>query len=106
MMDDELGKRERFFMQNHLMACDQCRKSLELTRKMIFKVESLIPVKESSNELEQANERILNNWKVGEVTFRPIKLETGKTLINFLSQTKVQFLLAALAVFCFYWFTK
>lgn len=106
MMDDELGKRERFFLQNHLMGCNHCRKALELTRKMIFKVESLIPVKESSLELENANERIFNHWKEGEVTFRPIKLETGKTIINFLSQTKVQFLLAALAVFAFYWFTR
>ncbi len=106
MMDDELGKRERFFLQNHLMSCDKCRKALELTRKMIFKVESLIPVKESSQELELANDRIFNHWKEGEVTFRPIKLETRQTLIRFLSQPKVQFLLAALAVFCFYWFTR
>ncbi len=106
MMDDELGKRERFFLQNHLIVCDKCRKALELTRKMIFKIESLIPVKESSQELENANDRIFNSWKIGEVTFRPIKLETSKTLINFISQPKVQFLLASLAVFCFYWFTK
>lgn len=106
MMDDELGKRERFFLQNHLMGCEKCRKSLELTRKMIFKVESMIPVKDYSLELETANERIFNHWKEGEVTFRPIKLETSQSLIRFLSQTKVQFLLAALAVFAFYWFTK
>ncbi len=106
MMDDELGKRERFFLQNHLMGCDKCRKALELTRKMIFKVESLIPVKESSLELESANERIFNSWIEGEVTFRPIKLDTAKTFISFLSQPKVQFLLAALAVFAFYWFTR
>jgi hypothetical protein len=106
MMDDELGKRERFFLQNHLMGCDKCRKALDLTRKMMFKIESLVPVKESSQEVETANDRIFNTWKVGEVTFRPIKLKTNDTLINFLSQTKVQFLLAALAVFCFYWFTR
>jgi len=106
MMDDELGKRERFFLQNHLMGCDKCRKALELTRKMVFKVESLIPMTDSSQELESANERILNNWMEGEVTFRPIKLQTSKTLIKFLSQPKVQFLLAALAVYCFYWYTS
>ena len=106
MMDDELGKRERFFLQNHLMGCDKCRKALDLTRKMMFKIESLVPVKESSQELEIANDRIFNSWKEGEVTLRPIKLETSKTIIDFLSQTKVQFLLAAFAVFCFYWFTR
>ena len=105
MMDDELGKRERFFLQNHLMGCDKCRKSLELTRKLVFKVESLVPVRDSSQELELAADRILSSWKVGEVTFRPIKLSTSKSLIDFFSQTKVQFILAALAVFCFYWYT-
>jgi hypothetical protein len=25
MLDDELGKRERLFLQNHLMACEKCR---------------------------------------------------------------------------------
>jgi len=106
MMDDELGKPERFFLQNHLMGCEKCRKSLELTRVMIFKVESLIPVQESSQELETANERIFNCWKEGEVTLRPIKTNTGKTIVDFFSQPKVQLILLALAIFCFYWAHK
>lgn len=106
LMDDELGKRERFFLQNHLIACEKCRKCLDLARKMIFKIDSLIPVKESSLELEAATDRVLNTWKIGEVAHRPIKLETSKTVVHFLSQPKIQFIVASLAVFLLCWATR
>lgn len=36
LLDDECEKRERAFLQAHLMACSTCRKSLESTRRMVF----------------------------------------------------------------------
>ena len=106
LLDDELGKRERLFLQNHLMACERCRKTLELTKKVLFKIESLIPVKETSIETEAAAERIFSVWKQGETIFRPITLKSRDSFISFLRQPKVQFTLSSLAVFCFWWFTR
>lgn len=106
MMDDEGGKKERFFLQNHLVACEKCRKALELTRKMIFKVESLIPVKESPQELDLACDRIFNTWKVGERILRPMSIDTKESILRFLSTPKAQFVLAALFIFSAYWFSR
>ncbi len=106
MMDDETGKKERFFLQNHLVACEKCRKTLELTRKMIFKVESMIPVKESPQELDLACEQIYNTWKIGERILRPMEIDTKDSILRFLSTPKVKFLLCVLFIFTLYWFTR
>lgn len=103
LLDDELGKRERSFMQNHLMGCERCRKSLDLTRRMFFKVESVIPVKDAVHETELATNRIYETWKSGESAFRPIKTTLKQSLVKFLAEPKIQFILAGLAVFFFYW---
>ena len=106
MLDDELGKRDRLFLQNHLMACDRCRKTLELSKKVHFKVESLIPVRESSAETDAAAERIFEIWKQGETILRPMTAHSGQSFITFLSMPKVQFMMTAFGVFCLYWFTR
>ena len=61
MMDDELGKPERFYLQSHLMGCEKCRSALERTRKMVFKIETLIPVNDSALEIESASRRIFES---------------------------------------------
>jgi len=106
LLDDELGKRERLFLQNHLMGCDRCRKALELTKNMFFKVEALIPVKESSLETEYATDRIFDVWKRGESAFRPITTKPRESLARFIENPRVQFILAAFLVFSLYWFTR
>jgi hypothetical protein len=106
LLDDELGKRERMFLQSHLMGCDRCRKALELTKNMFFKVEALIPVKESSAEIEYATDRIFDVWKQGESTFRPITTKSSESFVKLLEDPKAQFILAALLVFSLYWFTR
>ena len=102
MLDDEGSKRERLFLQNHLMACEKCRKSLDLTRKMIFKIESMIPVKEISTDTENAAEHILEVWRAGETVFRPIKTKGSESLIRFIHQREVQFILAGVALYFFF----
>jgi hypothetical protein len=106
LLDDELGKRERFFLQNHLVGCEKCRKTLELTRKMLFKVESMIPMKESPQELESACERIYQIWQDGEVALRPIKTDAKRSLLKFFSQPKIQFLLSLLFFLVFLSLTR
>ena len=103
MLDDELGKRERMFLQNHLMACEKCRKSLDLTRKLYYKIESVIPVRDAVLETEIAINRIYQHWKSGESAFRPIKTTFIESLISFLSVPKIQFTLGGLFVFFLFW---
>ncbi len=103
LLDDELSKQDRLFLQNHLMACTDCRKSLELTRKLFFKIESLIPVKDAHQETENAAARIFENWKAGESAFRPIKTTFAESVVKFMAIPHIQFGLAAFAVFLFYW---
>ena len=106
LLDDELQKRDRLFLQNHLMGCQNCRKSLELTRKLFFKIESLIPVTDAYQETEEAALRIHRAWKSGESAFRPIKTTLAESLIGFLGQTRIQYALAAFALFIFYCIKK
>ena len=106
LLDDEMQKRERLVMQNHIMACDRCRKTLEHARNLFFKIESLIPVRETSPEIEEANDRIMRTWQEGEVTFRPMNVTPEQSFLTFFSQPKIQFVLACLGVFILYWFTR
>ena len=43
-MDDELGSgRDRLFLQNHLMACEACRRALSRCRDVYYAVDKLVP---------------------------------------------------------------
>jgi len=89
-LDEEIGARERMFLQNHLMACDQCRRSLDLSRKMIFKIESMIPVKYANEDAEQAALRLLETWKSGESAFYPIKTTFSQSLTALFEKPQTQ----------------
>ena len=106
MLDDQLGKRERMFLQNHVMGCDRCRKSLDHTQKLFYKIESLIPVQDHSPELDEATNRLLNGWQQGQVIRRPIFMTPEQSFISFLSEPKVQIALGTLAFIGLVWITK
>lgn len=106
MLDDELGKRERMFLQSHLMGCDRCMKALDLTKRMFFTVEGLIPVKQSSSEIEYATDRVFHTWKQGEASTRPITTTPRDSLIALFEKPAAQFIFASLLVFSLYWFTR
>jgi len=89
-LDEEMGARERMFLQNHLMACDQCRRSLDLCRKMLFKIESMIPIKYASEDTEVAAMRLLETWKSGESAFNPIKTTFQESLMAVFQKPQVQ----------------
>ncbi len=93
LLDDECGKRERLFLQGHLMACGSCRKSLQISRKMIFKVESLIPVKEAAPETETAAGELARIWQEGESSYRPLKTTFKQSMNSYLNRTSVQYAL-------------
>ena len=96
LLDDECGKRERLFLQSHLMACDTCRKSLDATRKMVFRVESMIPVKEAARETEAAAEELSRIWQEGESSYRPLKTTFKQSLNSYFNRTSVQYALIIL----------
>ncbi len=93
LLDDELGKQERLFLQNHLLACEKCRRTLDLSRRVFFKIEGVIPVKDVQPEIEAASERIYRIWKSGESAFRPVKTTLKESLVVFFNQTSVQIVL-------------
>jgi hypothetical protein len=103
MLDDELGKRERLFLQSHLMGCEKCRNSLNMTRKMFYKIEAVIPVRDAAFEMEVATNRIYDNWKAGESAFRPIRTTFQESIVNFLNEPRIQITIAGLTLFFFYW---
>ncbi len=100
-LDDECGKRERAFLQTHLMACDSCRKSLEIARKMMFKAESLIPVKQAADETEAAASELARIWLEGEASYRPLKATFRQSLRSFLNRMEVQYALIIMIAACY-----
>lgn len=106
MMDDQLGKRERTFLQNHLMGCDRCRKALDQTQKLYYKIEGLIPVRDHAPELEEATTRLLLNWNKGQTIRRPILLTPQQSFVTFFMQPKVQVAFALLLFTVLVYFTK
>lgn len=42
-LDDEAQTRERHFLQNHLMACEGCRQTLNRSRNLYYAIERLLP---------------------------------------------------------------
>ncbi|MBU6155263.1 MAG: zf-HC2 domain-containing protein [Bdellovibrionales bacterium] len=106
LLDDECEKRERLFLQGHLMACPSCRKSLEISRKMIFKVESLIPVKEAALETEAAAGELARIWREGESSYRPLKTTFAQSVNAYLNRTGVQYALLVLIAAAFSLFKR
>jgi hypothetical protein len=90
------------FLQNHLMACDRCRHTLDLTRKMFFKIEAQIPVRSYGSASDassiEAIDRILATWQEGARIARPIHWTFTESLVRFFSRPKAQITLATLCL--------
>jgi hypothetical protein len=102
MLDDQLPRRERLFLQNHVMGCDRCRKILHQTKNLFYKIESTIPVRENSPDLQAAADRILETWKRGDYSVSPMKWTVMDSLVSFGNQTKVQLAMGALLILILY----
>jgi hypothetical protein len=90
LLDDEMNNKERSFLQMHLMGCENCRRSLELTRKLIFKIDSLIPVKNASAEVETMSEKLYASWENDEIALHPAKTTFQRSLLALIIQPRVQ----------------
>jgi hypothetical protein len=97
LLDEEMSNRDRIFIQNHLMGCSACRGSLELTRKMIFKIDRLIPEQATREEIEAASEALELSWHEGERVFDPSKVTFAGSLEAFMNQTSTR---VALGILC------
>lgn len=97
LLDEEMSNRDRIFIQNHLMGCSACRGSLELTRRMIFKIDRLIPAQATNEEIDSAAEELEISWLEGEKVFDPSKVTFAGSIDNFLSHTSSR---VALGILC------
>jgi hypothetical protein len=96
-LDEELQSRERLFLQNHLMACADCRSALNRCRDLYYQVESMVPRGNMSDDaqedglegLQETYRRIRTRMRPSETTWR----DAGRA---FLRQTEIQLLIAGL----------
>jgi hypothetical protein len=96
LLDEEMSHRDRVFIQSHLVGCSQCRQSLELTRRMIFRIDTLIPRLASPEEIEEATTEIGQSWSEGERAFNPSKVTFASSIEAFLQRGSSQFALGIL----------
>lgn len=85
-LDDEIKSgRDRLFLQNHVMACDGCRRSLNQCREMYFKVESMIPAFQDDKDL------VKNLFSVNQKTRALVNPAEMSLLENFIYSLVVFF---------------
>ena len=95
-LDEEIPSRERLFLQNHLMACGECRGALARCRDLYYSVEGMIP-KALAGEgdsariqaLQEAFFQVRRRVSPSEVTWRG-------AIRSYLGRTEAQLLLAGL----------
>ncbi len=95
-LDEELSGRERIFLQNHLMACDDCRQALNRCRDLYFQVDAMVPRAHLSKEdqerelreLAEALQDLSRRISPSETTWRD-------AIRAFLRRTDAQLLIAA-----------
>lgn len=99
-LDEESTNRERVFLQNHLMACDSCRKALELCRNLYYAVEKLIPGGSGglgANEpaVQRTALNLQKHWKESRFFKYPAERSLTENLTVFLRRWDVQLYLVS-----------
>lgn len=104
-LDEEISVRERLFLQNHLMACDSCRRCLEGARKLYYAVEKVLPGLEPKQK-----EQLLfahQTFVQGRSERFPELRSFGESVIAFiLKNREIQWMLSALFLFSLISFLK
>jgi hypothetical protein len=103
-LDEEMGRgREAIFLQNHLMACDSCRRALARCRDIYFNVDSMLPRVADDDWFLRSLDRVAREGKKIRssegITFRD-------SLAAFFGQKNVQVLIALVLVALFLHFKK
>jgi hypothetical protein len=58
-LDEEIqSKRDVLFLQNHLMSCDSCRRTLEKSRELYYEAEKKVPAGMEGDSIAQSLDRI------------------------------------------------
>ncbi len=89
-LDEEYASRERVFLQNHLMVCDDCRLALSRCRELYFHVEKMIPRTEADGWEDLG--RIIQSIRRRR---DPMQWTFSDALKAFLRRTETQWFLAA-----------
>lgn len=95
-LDDELQPRARQFVQNHLMACDSCRQTLNQCRDFYFEIDRLVPLfipatNDKDGGAEPDWEALAQKWNADSdhVQYRK-SASFGDSLVLFLKRTDVK----------------
>lgn len=94
-LDEEFPKRERHFLQNHLMACSRCLTSLNRARDLYYRIEKLIPVSSDAAEIDDDTARFEEVFRAGYRLSHPLELTLLESLTVFFARTEVRVLLLA-----------
>jgi hypothetical protein len=85
-LDEQFPKRERFFLQNHLMACSRCLSILNRTRDLYYRVEKSLPVNDQAPDVSEEAEVLFKIWKTGYHMTHPIEQTVLESLVRFFSR--------------------
>lgn len=99
-LDEEYAPRERVFLQNHLMACDDCRQALGRCRELYFHVEKMVPRldAEALDDIERLGRAVLAIRRRRNPT-----LWTWKdALATFVGRTETQLAIAIVLAFALF----
>jgi len=104
ILDDEIHGKERIFLQNHIMACDACRSTLNQTRELFFVIDEetkkiLAHSSENDLNLEIKLQKHWENLNKNSELKRLFRL----SLIDFLKTPPMKLLIAAFIFFVFLW---
>jgi hypothetical protein len=96
-LDEEFQSRERLFLQNHLLACADCRGALARCRDLYYQVESMIRNHAVNDPDDEARLRSLERefLKVRGMV-RPSEITWKQALSSYLRRTETQLLIAGI----------
>jgi len=100
-LDEEYGKKEKIFLQNHIVNCKDCYRSLARARDLYYRVESMIPGFRNKTEEVNYLKAISNTWKSNKPDSLPLWEHFYYSLKIFVKKTDVQITLALLGILIF-----
>ncbi|MBU6376263.1 MAG: hypothetical protein KGQ59_09730 [Bdellovibrionales bacterium] len=95
-MDEEHESRERLFLQNHLMACEECRGALARCRDLYYQVDTMLPRSTLQSSQDSAEIRSLEEaFRQVRVRVRPSEATLKDAFYAFLRRGESQLIIAA-----------
>jgi hypothetical protein len=87
-LDDELGRKERFFLENHLVSCETCGKAMARCRQLYFAVGSMLPHPSTES---QSVRRFVKALHQSAVLARPSQARIRDLIWSYVERRKTAF---------------